>query len=130
MIDVISHHNKIYLQYYISARCKLVLCKIEISGRHRDSSILMEINHTSSAPGGIKKKAICSSPRGSLLPILDPVHTTALSCVLPEDDQKGNIWICSEGCNFRSSPTVLIPSHYVYFGPGIWSISRFLRSNH
>lgn len=60
-----------------------------------------------------------------------PPQTTALSRVLPEEDQDGNIWICSEGCNFRSSPTLLIPSQYVvYFGPVLWSIARFLRSNH
>lgn len=44
---------------------------------------------------------------------------------------EGNIWICSEGCNFRRSPTLLIPSQYVvYFGPVLWSIARFLRSSH
>ena len=71
-----------------------------------------------------------SHSRSSLL-LSAPLHTAALSRVLPEEDQKGNIWICSEGCNFRSSPTLLIPSQYVvYFGPVLWSIARFLRSNH
>lgn len=73
------------------------------------------------------------SPRESALheTLSAPLQTTALSRVLPEEDQEGNIWICSEGCNFRSSPTLLIPSQYVvYFGPVLWSIARFLRSNH
>lgn len=43
---------------------------------------------------------------------------------------KGNIWICSESCNFRISPTPLIPSRYVvYFRTVLWSIARFLRSS-
>lgn len=40
-----------------------------------------------------------------------------------------NIWTCSEGCNFRRFPTLLIPQ-YVYFDPVFWSLARFLRSNH
>lgn len=53
------------------------------------------------------------------------------SRVLPEQDQDGNIWICAEGGNCRSSPTRLILSQQVvYFGPALWSTARFLRSNH
>lgn len=53
----------------------------------------------------------------------------AWSRVLPEE-KRGNIWICSEGCNFRISPTPLIPSRYVvYFSTVLWSIARFLRSS-
>lgn len=58
------------------------------------------------------------------------IQTTTLSCVLPEQKQESNIWICSEGCNSRSSPIPLIPSQYVvYFGSVLWSRARFLRSS-
>lgn len=79
----------------------------------------------------VKRFTQRGAPHEPLSPLFTPLHTTALSCVLPEEDQEGNIWICSEGCNFRSSSTLLIPSQcVVYFGPVLWSIARFLRSNH
>lgn len=71
------------------------------------------------------------SPRWLLCVSRSLAHYSSVTCYLR---RIRNIWICSEGCNFRSFPTLIIPLTVCLFWslsfPPLLSIGKILRSNH